>query len=333
MVGCVITRDGSVLGEGFHQRAGEAHAEVLALAQCADVKGATVYLTLEPCSHHGRTPPCVDALIAAGVARVVVATADPNPLVNGRGLAALQSAGIEVSSGLLESEASLLNEKFFHVMSRELPFVTLKAGMTLDGKLATATGQSQWITSPASRQQSLTLREEYDAIAVGSGTIRADDPQLTRRLKMNTSGRELLRVIFDGANGIPANAGVLTDEHPTLVLTSNPEHFLGSSKRVVEIKSSKGRLNLEAALAYLLREEKIQSVLVEGGSLLHSAFIESGFWQKMVLFVAPMVLGGNDAPSIFSGTTIRSLTEGHRFRFDSVSALGPDLMITAYREK
>ncbi len=309
MVGCVIVRDDEIVAEGWHRRAGQAHAEADALRQCLDPRGATMFVTLEPCSHHGRTPPCAQAVIAAGVARVVIAMSDPNPLVDGRGLAALRQAGIEVTSGVREAEARRLNEKFCWAVTQKLPFVLVKAAMTLDGKLATVARESQWITAEAAREQSLILREEYDAIVVGSGTVKTDNPRLTRRLGLAGDATPWTRVVLNGDDDLPPHSQLLIDGGTTIVYSN--------------------RLDLELVFAEL-HSRGIQSVIVEGGSIVHSEVIRRGLWQKMILFVAPMIIGGAEAPAIFSGEAVSRLTEAYRFRFDRVELLGRDLMITAY---
>jgi len=325
MVGCVIVRDGQIIAEGFHRRAGEAHAEVEALKQTNDARGATMYVTLEPCAHHGRTPPCTDAVIASGVKRVVIAMSDPHDIVNGRGIAKLREAGIEVSSGVLDSDARRLNEKFVWAVSRQLPFVLIKAAMTLDGKLATVTGDSQWITADEAREKSLALREEYDAILVGSGTVRSDNPRLTRRLGLNNASSPWTRVVLDGDGDMPPHAQVLSDGGRTLVFGSNDRDVASN----VEVIATEGRSDLATVLAELYARG-VQSLIVEGGAQVISEFLRAGLWQKMILFVAPMVVGGGDAPSIFAGNAVQRLTEAHRFRFDRVEVIGRDLMITAY---
>lgn len=309
MVGCVLVRDGEVIAEGWHQRAGEPHAEIKALQSCDDPGGATMYITLEPCVHHGRTPPCTNVILDAGVKDVVIATSDPHNIVNGRGIEQLRAAGVRVETDVLSSEARRLNEKFLHSVTAHMPFVCLKAGMTLDGKLATVSRESRWITSEAARQKSLELREEYDAILVGGGTVRDDDPQLTRRLGWNKSITPWTRVVLDRDNQVPPIARVLTDGGATLHLTRD--------------------VDLEELLRDLCRRG-VQSVIVEGGSLIHAEFIRRRLWQKMILFVAPMMLGGNDANSIFAGDAIPRLTDAVRFRFDRAEMVGNDLMITAY---
>ncbi len=323
MVGCVIVREGVVLAEGWHQRAGEPHAEINALRACDDARGATMYVTLEPCSHHGRTPPCVEAVIASGVSRVVIAMSDPNELVNGGGVAALRAAGIDVSAGVLESEARRQNEKFAWGIAQKLPFVLVKAAMTLDGKLATVTRDSQWITSEDARERSLALREEYDAILVGSGTIKADNPRLTRRLGIATT--PWTRVVLDGDGDVPPHAQILTDGGRTIVFTSDSSRLDAN----VDVVNIDGRADLEHLFGELYTRG-IHSLIVEGGSVVHSEVIRRGLWQKMVLFVAPMLVGGADAPAIFAGEAVSRLTDAYRFRFDRVELVGRDLMITAY---
>jgi diaminohydroxyphosphoribosylaminopyrimidine deaminase/5-amino-6-(5-phosphoribosylamino)uracil reductase len=323
MVGCVIVRDGAVLAEGWHRRAGEPHAEINALRSCDDARGATMYVTLEPCSHHGRTPPCAEAVIASGLSRVVIALSDPNELVNGGGIAALRGAGIDVATGVLESEARRQNEKFLWAVTHKLPFVLVKAAMTLDGKLATVTRDSQWITSEVAREWSLALREEYDAILVGSGTVKADNPRLTRRLGKATT--PWTRVVLDGDGDVPPHAQLFTDGGRTIVFTGEPARITGGA----DVVAVEGRVDLARVFAELYARG-IHSVIVEGGSVVHSEVIRQGLWQKMVLFVAPMVVGGADAPAIFAGQAVSRLTEAYRFRFDRCELVGSDLMIVAY---
>ncbi|HEX8252377.1 MAG TPA: bifunctional diaminohydroxyphosphoribosylaminopyrimidine deaminase/5-amino-6-(5-phosphoribosylamino)uracil reductase RibD [Thermoanaerobaculia bacterium] len=324
MVGCVIVRDGAVIAEGWHRRAGGPHAEIEALRNCDDARGATMYVTLEPCSHHGRTGPCADAVIAAGLGRVVVAMEDPFDAVNGRGLAALRAAGIEVTVGVLESEARRLNEKFIWSASQKLPFVLVKAGMTLDGKLATVTRESQWITTQASREVSLRLREEYDAIVVGSGTVLADNPRLTRRMNL-TGDLPWTRVVLDGDGEVPPHAQLFNDGGRTILFTSSDVDVPSN----VEIVRTDGRLDLERVFGELYARG-VHSLIVEGGAIVHSEVIRRGLWQKMVLFIAPMIVGGANAPSIFSGEPVTRLTDAYRFRFDRAEFVGSDLMVTAY---
>ncbi len=333
MVGCVLVRNGEIIGEGFHRKAGEPHAEIEAIRSASsEVAGATAYVTLEPCAHTGRTPPCTEALIDAGITQVVIASADPSPHADGAGVERLRAAGIKVSEGLLAAEADRLNEIFLHSAGHHRPFVLLKGGMSLDGKLATIERQSQWITSPDSREQSLALREEYDAILVGAGTIRCDDPMLTRRLGWNQSITPWVRVILDPHGSVAPEARAFSDEGRTLVFTGQePSLESRSNVEIVRTGLRDGKIDLETVLDDLNRRG-IRSLIVEGGAAVMTGFIHHRLWQKMMLFVAPMVIGGGDAPSIFAGRGVPSLTEAPRFRFDECRAIGPDLMITAYPE-
>lgn len=331
MVGCVIVRDGRVIGEGFHARAGLAHAEVAALASSAeDPAGATMYVTLEPCSHTGRTPPCADAVIASGVRRVVVAMEDPGEKVQGSGIARIRAAGIDVETGILRERATRINEAFLHSATAKRPFVVMKAGITLDAKLATTGGKSKWITSAEARERALLLREEYDAILVGGGTVVADNPRLTRRLGRNGSIQPWQRIIVDAKGGIPARSNVFTDGARTVLFTSYPDTYrLPASVEVVAAEARDGRLDLGAVLD-AANARGVRSLLAEGGSLVHSDLIRRRLWQKMVLFVAPILIGGAGAPSLLAGSGVLDLTDAYRFRFDAVERVGRDLMITAY---
>lgn len=331
MVGCVIVREGRVIGEGFHLRAGLPHAEIEALAACAeDPAGATVYVNLEPCSHHGRTPPCADALIEARVRKVVVAIADPHTDVNGAGIDRLRRAGIEVAAGVLADEARKLNEKFLVSASSGEPFVLLKAAMTLDGKLATETRSSRWITSGEARQRSLLLREEFDAILVGAGTVAADDPELTRRLGLSTSILPWTRVVVDATGRVPDDARLLCDGERTILVTSSPSRI--SPSKGLEVISTQPD-GWDEALAGCLGElgaRGIRSVIVEGGSAVHSTLIRNRLWHKMALFIAPKLIGGPAAPTLFGGEGVTELEHAFEIRFDSIEPVGPDLLITAY---
>lgn len=326
MVGCVLVRDGLVIGEGWHHRAGEAHAEIEAL-RGVDARGATMIVTLEPCCHQGRTGPCAEAVIASGVSRVVIATLDPNPKVQGRGAALLRDAGIEVTIGVLETEARRLNEKFLWSVTHELPFVILKAAMTLDGKLATVARESQWITAEAAREKSLALREEVDAILVGSGTVRSDNPRLTRRLGLAGAVTPWTRVVLDGDGEVPPHAQLLTDGGRTILFTAQPARYAASAS--LDVIPIKGRVDIARVLREL-HTRGIQSVLIEGGALVHSEIIRRALWQKLILFIAPLLVGGATAPAILGGEGVQRLTDAYRVRFDRLEAVGGDLMIVAY---
>lgn len=326
MVGCVLVRDGAVIAEGFHARAGEPHAEIEALRRCPDPRGATMYVTLEPCCHHGRTGPCADAIVEAGIAHVVVAMLDPHEVVDGGGIARLAAGGVDVTTGILEAEARRLNEVFVWSVTQKLPFVVLKAGMTLDGKMATVTRESQWITSEAARERSLRLREEFDAILVGSGTVSADNPRLTRRLGLAGGIQPWTRVVLDGDGNLPPHAQLLIDGR-TILFTSAPDRY--DPRPDLEVVPTEGRADLEQVLGEL-HARGIRSLIAEGGSVVHAELIRRALWQKMILFIAPMIIGGAEAPSIFSGEAVSRLTDAYRFRFDRAEFVGSDLMVTAY---
>ncbi|HLO26617.1 MAG TPA: bifunctional diaminohydroxyphosphoribosylaminopyrimidine deaminase/5-amino-6-(5-phosphoribosylamino)uracil reductase RibD, partial [Geobacteraceae bacterium] len=271
-VGCVIVKDETIVGEGWHRKAGGPHAEALALRQAgAAVRGADVYVTLEPCAHYGKTPPCADALIAAGVKRVFAAMVDPNPKVKGRGVTALRAAGIEVTAGLLEAESRLLNEPFVKHVTTGIPFVILKSAMTLDGKTATEGGDSKWITNEKSRAYVHKLRSMVDAVMVGAGTVAADDPLLTSRI---AGGRDPLRVIVDSSLGLPLDARVLHLESPSRTIVATLVVESAKAKKIrafgaetLHCLEREGRVDLHDLFARL-GALGVQSVLLEGGSAL-----------------------------------------------------------------
>ena len=297
MVGAVIARDGKALGKGYHRRFGEAHAEINAINETAgSIEGATMYVTLEPCSHHGKTPPCVDRIIEEKVSRVVVGATDPNPLVSGRGIGTLRDHGIEVTVGVLERECEVLNEKFFTFMRTGRPFVTLKYAQTLDGRIASSTGHSQWISSPPSLRFAHRLRGQHDAVLVGRGTVAADDPDLRVRL---VRGRNPLRVVVDPALRIPPEAHILDNQDAarTLVITGPLRESEGSSgmeERGIEVvaieRDNDGSLDLKALLTELGRRQ-ISSVLVEGGAGVITSFVRAGLFDRMIVITAPKMVG------------------------------------------
>lgn len=292
-VGCVLVKDGLVVGEGWHERAGEAHAEINALrAAGAAARGATAYVTLEPCAHQGRTPPCVDALIEAGVARVVAAMADPNPLVQGRGLARLRDAGIACQVGLLEQEALALNEGFVARMTRGTPFLRMKVAASLDGRTALRNGVSQWITGPAARQDGHRYRARSCAIMVGIGTLQDDDPRLTVRDVPTT--RQPLRIVVDSRLRVPLTARVF-DAGAVLVVTATAEADKIAALRergaeVVVTGNAEGKVDLPAMMGELGRRG-LNEILVESGNRLHGALLRAGLVDELLLYFAPHLLG------------------------------------------
>ncbi|HUP65745.1 MAG TPA: bifunctional diaminohydroxyphosphoribosylaminopyrimidine deaminase/5-amino-6-(5-phosphoribosylamino)uracil reductase RibD [Thermoanaerobaculia bacterium] len=328
-VGCVIVRNGRIIGEGWHRQAGAPHAEIEALSHCSEnPAGADVFVNLEPCAHFGRTPPCADALIAAAPGRVVVAIQDPHPEVNGRGIEKLRSAGIRVELGPCADEAERLNEIFLWTSRTQSPFLLIKAGVSLDGKLATTTRQSRWITSAESRQASLALREEFDAILVGSGTVRDDDPALTRRLGLAGPATRFTRVVLDATGDLPPDAQVLSDGQSTLVFSASAP-LSRPGVEFVALEAPAGRFDLKLVLDELW-SRGIRSVIAEGGSQILTDIIRSRLWQKMVIFIAPMFIGGSEAPALFSGEGVGDLERALRFRFAESKLLGGDLMVAGY---
>lgn len=333
-VGCVLVRDGRIVGLGAHLKAGEPHAEVHALRMAGDAaRGATAYVTLEPCSHHGRTPPCADALIAAGVRRVVVGTVDPNPLVAGRGIARLREAGIDVTVGVLEAACRRLNETFNKYIIHRVPFVTVKTASTLDGKIATRTGHSRWITSPAARRYVHELRRRSDAVLVGVGTVIADDPQLTVRLP--EGGENPVRVVLDSRLRLPLTARVLTDgEAPTWVVTTArapAERRRAIAERGAEVlvAGDGERVSIPALLS-LLGARGIASLLVEGGGEVNASFFAARAVDKVVAFIAPKIVGGREAPTPVGGEGAAVMDEAVSLRDVEVTTIGPDVVITGY---
>lgn len=339
----VLDPGGTVVGEGWHRRAGEGHAEVLAFAAAGErAQGGTLYVTLEPCSHHGRTPPCVDAVLAAGVRRVVAAMTDPDPRVAGAGLDRLREAGIVVEAGVLEGEARELNRGFVSRMTRGRPWVTLKLGASLDGRTALADGSSKWITSAAARADVQRLRARASAVLTGIGTVMADDPALTvREPDLDLHGREPLRVVFDARGQLPPQARVVTDARSTLLLTSrtgaaahqahgiHPETHLVIEALPVD---DSGRLDPAVALARLA-ERECNEVLVEGGPRLAGSFIAAGLVDELVVYLAPAVLGDTARPCFELPRPLRSLAERRRFRFHDVRRVGPDVRLTLRPEE
>ena len=336
MVGAVIVKDGTVVGEGWHERAGEPHAEVHALRQAGDAaRGATLYVTLEPCSHWGRTGPCAEAVIQAGISRVVMAVRDPNPKVAGRGAALLREAGVLVEEGLLAEEAVRLNEIFFHWITKKRPFCLAKYAMSMDGKIATATGESKWISSEASRQQVQVLRHALDGILVGVDTVIADDPALTCRLP---GGRQPLRIILDSRGRTPVNAHVVAvaDAKTLIATTSDGEKKLQTvlaGRPHISVcvlpADDMGRVSLPDLLT-MLGEHSVTSLLVEGGAGVLGSFFAEELIDKVQLFLAPLIIGGKESPGPVGGVGSAQLVLAPRFVIDDCRAVGGDLLITAY---
>ena len=332
----VVAPDGSPAGEGWHEGPGKPHAEVVALAEAGErARGGTLFCSLEPCNHVGRTPACTEAIVDAGITRVVAAVIDPNPITNGRGIARLREAGIEASAGVLEEEASRQNEAFFWHMKTGLPFVTLKLAATLDGKIAARDGSSTWITGDESRAEVQRLRAASDAIMVGAGTVVTDNPHLTAR-DPEYRGEPVLRVVIDGSGRVNPTSHVFDDEAPLVVATTDAVPVAtretwragGADVLIVETDGD-GRVSIDAVLADLGKRD-IQSVLLEGGSTLADTAIRAGVVGKVILFFAPKLLGGVDAPSILGGRGFPSLAEAAQLAIVDVERIGPDVKVEAY---
>ena len=341
-VGAVVVGDGEIVGEGFHERAGAPHAEPNALAEAGErAHGATLYVSLEPCRHHGRTPPCTEAIIRAGIRRVVYACEDCDDRCAGQGARTLTEAGIEVACGPLAEQARRLNEAYFKHKRTGLPFVTVKLALSLDGKTATADGESRWITGPAARERVHRMRDHSDAVMVGIGTVRADDPALTTRLP---GGRDALRVIVDSGAYTPPTARVVagTSAAPCLVAVSPaaPEECVaalqaaGAETLVVPFYDSPHEvsamgLDLQVLLAELGRRD-IMSILLEGGPTLAAGALGAGLVDKLVLFYAPLIIGGADALPALGDLGVMKLTDAPRLRITAVERVGEDMLVEAY---
>ncbi len=304
MVGAVIVKDGRIIGEGFHSKAGKDHGEIATIKNCTeDVRGATLYITLEPCNHQGLTPPCVDTLIEKGFRKIVVAVKDPNPKMNGKSIQKLRDQGIEVVEGILEREAAELNKVFFKNITTNLPYVYLKAAITLDGKIATKTGDSRWISSDESRRKVHELRAQVSAILVGKNTVLKDNPFLTARTEIT---KYPLRIVLAETNDLPCDLHVFNEEGETLVMNSNVEDVLRT-----------------------LGEKGISSVLVEGGSTIFSRFIEKKLVDEFWFFIAPRILGDTTAVPFMHDQNVLTLAERTQLQFTGIERVGDDVWIRA----
>ena len=334
MVGAVIVRDGRIVSIGWHRQAGTPHAEVHALNMAGELsRGATLYVTLEPCSHFGRTPPCVDAVINAGIKRVVAAMSDPNPKVGGHGFDRLKDAGIDVTIGVLENEARRLNEVFWKWITTGLPFVMMKTAMSLDGKIATSTGQSQWITSESARRLVHEWRNEFDGIMVGIGTVLADNPSLTTRLDIPS--RNPIRIIVDSRARTPVDANVVVDgQSKTIIAVSSqaPQKNIDAlTERGIEIitAGSDEHVDLKLLMKELASRE-ITSVMVEGGGTLNFALLNAGLVDKINAFIAPKLIGGRDALTAVEGEGFASLAQAVELTDVESETVGTDILISGY---
>ena len=336
MVGAVVVRGNTIVGRGYHHRAGEPHAEILALRQAGKkARGATLYLNLEPCDHLGRTPPCTRAILDAGIKRVVSGMEDPNPLVSGRGIRRLRKAGVRVDLGILEKECQVLNAPFFKYITSQNPFVTLKAAASLDGKVATPSGDSRWISSEASRSHVHRLRQAMDAVMVGIGTVLKDDPLLTVRLPGEKEPHHPLRIIVDSRLRIPLDSQLVrtAGQYPTLVATtpaasSSKMQRLAKAKVEVLIiqKDAQGHVSLRGLMKELARRGVV-SLLLEGGSTLNANALKEGVVDRLLLFLAPKIIGGQRAPGVIGGEGAHLIRDARPVKMLKIRRIGPDVLV------
>lgn len=342
-VGCVLVKDERLVGEGWHLKAGEPHAEVLALRQAAEhAAGATAYVTLEPCSHYGKTPPCADALIQAGVSRVVIAMQDPNPQVAGQGVKRLQQAGIAVDLGVNERGAQQLNEGFIKRMKTQRPFVRAKLASSVDGRTAMAAGESIWITDDLARESVHLMRAKHGAIVTGIGTILADDPRMNVRLSAETMQEHgiteevchPLRVVLDPNLSMPLDATMLSLPGRTLLMTSSStveqnrayaDQLIEQGAEIIAVQADEGRLNLDSVLNYLAQEEQVNDVMVEAGAIVAGAFIEAGLVDELHWYLAPHLMGHQGKPLVMLSGMV-TMQDRIDLVTKSVTPLGPDFL-------
>ncbi|MHC8440859.1 MAG: bifunctional diaminohydroxyphosphoribosylaminopyrimidine deaminase/5-amino-6-(5-phosphoribosylamino)uracil reductase RibD [Candidatus Eutrophobiaceae bacterium] len=335
-VGCVLSKDGEIIAQGWHQRAGKAHAELAALQEATNqdaLSGGCCYVSLEPCSHQGKTAPCADALIAAGISKVVAAMVDPNPLVAGKGIGQLRASGIDVRVGLMEREARALNPGFIKRMECGLPWVRLKMATSIDGRTALANGQSQWITSAEARRDVHRLRAESSALITGIGTVLSDDPQLTVR-GLNHDFTPPLRVVFDSHLRTPTTAKILQGNERTLILTCSDNSAKARTLRdagavtVCLPEARRGRLDLNSALRYLAEQEQANEILVEAGSTLAGSLLKEGLVDEAIFYMAGVFLG-NSARGLLELGDFTRLADCPRMRISDTRTVGSDLRIHA----
>ncbi|MDP2302585.1 MAG: bifunctional diaminohydroxyphosphoribosylaminopyrimidine deaminase/5-amino-6-(5-phosphoribosylamino)uracil reductase RibD [Ignavibacteria bacterium] len=336
LVGCLLVKESKIISAGYHEKFGEAHAEINAINKAGEsLNGATLYVNLEPCSHHGKTPPCVDKIIESGIKRVVIGTLDVNPLVSGQGVQKLLNNGIEVKVGVLEKECTELNRFFFKYIKTQIPYVTLKTAQTLDGKIADGYGNSKWITSEPARQHVHLMRSQYDAVLVGRKTIDVDNPSLTVRL---IEGRNPIRIVLDSSFKIKLNSEVLKcTEANTIIVTSIKSKLLlnkikklkSFGVRLLFVNTNKeGKINLKSALKKI-GELGIASILIEGGSEVFSSFVKQNLFDEIITFISPKLLG--NGVSVFGDLDIRNINKAKLLRFNTIEKIGDDLLVELRR--
>jgi diaminohydroxyphosphoribosylaminopyrimidine deaminase/5-amino-6-(5-phosphoribosylamino)uracil reductase len=334
MVGALVVKNGRIVGRGFHEKAGLSHAEIIALDEAAEkVEGAKLYVTLEPCSHFGRTPPCVHRIISSGIKEVIVGMVDPNPLNNGRGINTLRQNKIKVEVGFLEEELRKINEPFIKYISKRIPFVTVKVAQSLDGKIATRTGDSKWITSDKSRGFAHRIRSQYDAIMVGVNTARKDNP----RLDAWFSKKHPVKIVVDSQLSIPQNANLFSGKSQVVIVTlpvrsgqeTENRKLLTAKAKILEVKEKDGQVNLKDMMKRLARME-ITSILVEGGGTLIGSLFDDNLVDKILCFISPKIIGGKDAISSVVGRGISRMDQAIRLKNVKFKRFGEDILVEGY---
>lgn len=334
LVGAVVVKKGRIIGRGYHRRCGEAHAEIAALNEAGKkAEGAVLYVTLEPCAHFGRTPPCTDAIIKSKIKEVIIGMIDPNPLNNGKGIEVLKKNGIKVQVGFLETELRRLNEYFIKYITARMPFITVKVAQSLDGKIATSTGDSKWITSDKSRAYAHRMRKDYDAIMVGVNTILRDNPVLEPWF----SKKQPVKIIVDSRLSTPEGANIFSHKTPVIIATlssrvgqeTENRKKLGEKAQILEIKENKGQINLGDMLRKLARRQ-ITNILVEGGGTLIGSLFDEGLVDKVLFFISPKIIGGKDSIASVMGKGINRIEKAVKLRDVKLKKIGEDFLIEGY---
>jgi len=334
MVGALVVKGGRIIGKGYHQRAGLAHAESTALDEAGfHAKGASLYVTLEPCCHFGRTPPCVDKIIKSGIKEVVVGMIDPNPLNNGKGINILKQNKIKVEVGVLEEQLRKMNEAFIKYISKRMPFIMVKVAQSLDGKIATRIGDSKWITSDKSRAFAHRMRQDYDAIMVGINTVLRDNP----RLNVWFSKRQPAKIVVDSQLSTSADANIFSGRSPVIIVTlparpgqeTENRKILAQKAKILEVKEKAGQVNLKAMMKKLAQLE-ITNILVEGGGTLIGALFDEGLVDKVLFFISPKIIGGKDAISSVMGRGVARIDKALKVKNISLKRFGEDFLIEGY---
>ncbi|MEK6728210.1 MAG: bifunctional diaminohydroxyphosphoribosylaminopyrimidine deaminase/5-amino-6-(5-phosphoribosylamino)uracil reductase RibD [Candidatus Omnitrophota bacterium] len=334
MVGALVVKNGKIIGKGFHERAGLAHAEIIALDEAGkNAKGATLYVTLEPCAHFGRTPPCVDSIIKSGIKEVVIGMIDPNHLNNGKGVIILKQYGIKVRVGFLENKLKKINESFIKYITKGMPFITVKVAESLDGKIATKTGDSKWITSDKSRSLSHRMRQNYDAIMVGVNTVLRDNPKLDTWF----SKKHPAKIIVDSQLSVPQNSFIFSGNSQVILVTlpakpgqeTENRKILAQKAKILEVKEKAGQINLRDMLKKLARLE-IANIIVEGGGTLNGSLFDEGLVDKVLFFISPKIIGGKDAIGSVMGRGVSRMEKAIRLKNITLKRIGEDFLVEGY---